>query len=1074
METVRRIQTTTPTLDFDVLTKALPKRARRTLVLTLLFLLTLVFVSLSNRPLVLKAAYLVRYTRDHTSANGTGLWQDYREWLESLANDKKYTAAFHQIPFAEESFFDLLSNLVGTLHFAVDHQFQRQPYVSNGYIGARIPNLGHGFAMDTPLSNDSEANNTLNGWPLFDQRFAGAFVAGFYNLQANTTKTNFPWLLQYGGESVISVVPQWTYLALSKDNYTLDPALSQSDWGSISEYSQTLSLNSGRVHTLFLWLDKYYVEYEVMANRAMSSLGTVTVSITNPTSGEIEVNFLNALDFDTSFRLSLVNQSYDGTGIYQVYSPEGVMDAFGATYATLTYDTQLEISTTWDQTDTQVLQNATLKVPAASKVVVNKLVGILTSDLDPQVCTSADSVLEAARTECLSHKSYSDLESSNDSEWQKLLGQSLSIEFPDDPLLTLTSRASIYHLLANTRPEATGVTAALGVTGLSSDSYGGMVFWDTDLWMLSALLPYAPLHSRSLVNYRLFTHDQAKQNLLSPLNTLDITDGAAYPWTSGRYGNCTATGPCFDYEYHLNAAIAFSAWKLYLEGSVGDDYLDSVAFPLISDAALFFSQYVKYNDTLGKYVTKNLTDPDEYANHIDNGAYTNAAIVSTLNIAQAVYTHLGKTQPKAFADIASNIYIPRSEDDENIILEYSGMPASVEVKQADVVMLTYPLEYGLDEMAAKENMKYYSMKQSSFGPAMTWPIFSAVSSIVLDSGCSSQSYLLKAVKPFLRGPYAQFSEQNDDDFIANNGTHPAFPFLTASGGFIQAVHGLFGLKYDYDVQDGKLDRFIRVDPAKLANLPNGVYLDGIKYMNLTLSMNLTDSGLQVTNHGLEDDKQSSNTTVRIQTSSRLGSLDYYVGLGETVDLSIYIPAQSLNNSLTECRNSIFSNITQGLAGDVLASINDGDNSTYWQAETANTSKILVDLLYNKTIRGCMINWGEMPPSYVTIKTTTSQFNTQYPFVDLTDALLSQVSFSPDDNKMMNETAAFNDIYSANITISEPYDEADYDKIIPLDSYNTTSFDFSNSSQSRFVLVEFGGLITPNKVGGAKIYDLNFT
>lgn len=1049
----------------------LPKRARRVLFMALLFSLTLLFVGMSNKSRFLKTSYLLQYLR-RQQMNDTNQWTEQRTRLETALDTDESRSAFDQIPFAEESFFDSTTNLLGTLHFAPVHQFQRQPYVSNGYIGARVPNLGHGFAVDSFPGNDS-SSNTVNGWPLFDHRFAGAFVAGFYDLQHNTTETNFPWLLQYGGESVISVVPQWTFLGLEFNGKTLDPRLPEDDWGQIDKYSQTLSLKTGKVTTQFLWQSTLYILYVLSANRAYSSVGTVSLTITNPSDQEVEVKITDELDFETSRRLDLVDQMHDGKGIAQIYSPMGVSDVFGATYSTLLYSNGLDTSSEMNQTDSKVFRVVKMKIPANSEVVIDKVVGIVTSDLDPVAYDSSDKVLDAAKNECLS-QGYGMLESANDSKWQELLGSSLAILFPDDALLTMASRASIFHLLANTRADANGVTAALGVTGLSSDSYGGMVFWDTDLWMLSALLPYAPEHSQSLVNYRFYTHNQAKANLMSPLNTLGIESGAAYPWTSGRFGNCTATGPCFDYEYHLNSAIVLSAWKLYLSGVVNDEYLTDVAFPLISDAALFFSQYVKYNDTLLQYTTKNLTDPDEYANHIDNGAYTNAAIVSTLNIAQAIYSHLRIEQPASFAKIAGAMYIPRSKDDNNIVLEYSGMPASVEVKQADVVMLTYPLEYGLDETVAEENMRYYSMKQASFGPAMTWPIFSAVSSIVLEAGCSSQSYLVKAAKPFLRGPYAQFLEQNNDDYDTNGGTHPAFPFLTASGGFLQAVHGLFGLKFDYEVKNNTVDRFLRVDAAQLSNLPNGVFLDGIRYMNLSLALNLTDAGLEVTNHGQMEGSNASSTMLHVKLGPRLGSQDYYIESGSSATLPVYSLKANLQDSLTECRKSIFANITQGVAGDVLALINDGDNSTYWQAETNDTSKILVDLLYNKTIKSGSINWGEMPPKSVSLYAPTQEFNSHVPEFDLIRSVLNGVSFNDQDSKRLSEATAFTKIFSTDVSISEPFNDEDYQKVILQNDYNTTSFFLPETRNARFVLVEFEGLLSPSDTGGARIYDLNFT
>ena len=65
--------------------------------------------------------------------------------------------------------------------------FEVQPYVSNGYIGQRIPVEGLGYKEFAPVG----AADGTNGWPLFDPRFTAAMVAGFYDQQDNTTGTNF-------------------------------------------------------------------------------------------------------------------------------------------------------------------------------------------------------------------------------------------------------------------------------------------------------------------------------------------------------------------------------------------------------------------------------------------------------------------------------------------------------------------------------------------------------------------------------------------------------------------------------------------------------------------------------------------------------------------------------------------------------------------------------------------------------------------------------------------------------------------------------------------------------------------
>lgn len=67
--------------------------------------------------------------------------------------------------------------------------FQAEPYVSNGYIGARLPAEGMGLRIHPAI--DYEDMNGTQGWPLFSLRQTASIVAGFYGLQDKTRGTNF-------------------------------------------------------------------------------------------------------------------------------------------------------------------------------------------------------------------------------------------------------------------------------------------------------------------------------------------------------------------------------------------------------------------------------------------------------------------------------------------------------------------------------------------------------------------------------------------------------------------------------------------------------------------------------------------------------------------------------------------------------------------------------------------------------------------------------------------------------------------------------------------------------------------
>lgn len=993
------------------------------------------------------------------------------------SRDNKHISA--QLQFSEGMFFNERTNTIGSLNFVKHHQFQRQPYVANGYIGARIPNLGQGYTYDLLSGfNDSKPEDLINGWPQFNRRFAGAFAAGFYNLLPKTNGTNFPWLEQHGLDSMISAIPQWTSLTLkSDDGHELDPALGSEYWGEISNYSQTLCFEDGIVSTLFKWMDKLNLRFNVTANKKHINVGTITVEIQNPSDLYMDLTVTDTLDLETSNNCKLHSLGTTKDGIFMMFSPLNVKGVFGAISSRLWTSSNHTLDTLSDSASSflKIQNNLRLELQPNETVVVHKFAGIVTTDLDPIKYSLANAVLEDA-TEATQIAILADLESDNKNSWKACLGQTLQSVFPDEPLLTLATRASIYHLHSNTRADAMGLTSALGVSGLSADSYGGQVFWDTDLWILMGILPFSPGITKSLLEYRHYTHQQAIDNIQSPSNPFQNTSGAVYPWTSGRYGNCTASGPCFDYEYHVNSAIAHSAFSLYLNGAVGEEFLRDQVFPIIDDAAQFYSTYVNFNDTLQKYTSHNLTDPDEFANNIDNGAYTNAAISKTIEHAVVLRRHFGLPVSNNFKHILENMYIPTSPDDERITLEYSNMPASAGIKQADVVMMTYPFEYVYETpQHAQANLDYYALKQVSTGPAMTNPIYSIVSSAILQTGCSAESYLMKSVQPYLRGPFAQFLEQSSDDYESNGGTHPAFPFLTAHGGFLQAIlYGILGIRFGYEIEHSKISRILEIKAHSLSMMPNGVFFPEVQYMNQSLSFNLSTSTLTIENNGRVAGNNESISGVKLKIRTKDDSFLYkFLQPNESFTIDVSARAPIRTESLTECGSAWFTNIDRGFAGDVMLLMHDGSNSTKWKAGRNSTTKILIDLKTSKTVEAGFINWGPLPPKNLRVYAEFCDLNETNPELQLGLDMLAKVSFGPRAKRRIQQDDIFREIYSSEILINAPYDELEAMKIKPVSRYNTTNFDLPKGIRTRFLLIEIDGIHDENVEGGAEVYSLDF-
>jgi hypothetical protein len=110
------------------------------------------------------------------------------------------------------------------------------------------------------------------------------------------------------------------------------------------------------------------------------------------------------------------------------------------------------------------------------------------------------------------------------------------------------------------------------------------------------------------------------------------------------------------------------------------------------------------------------------------------------------------------------------------------MNDSVVVKQADVALLAYPLDFQQDYSQAQKllDLDYYSNKQSPDGPAMTYSVFAVDANELSPSGCAAFTYTLAGIFPYIRAPWYQFSEQQVDDVNKNGGKYTyQFIFVTS-------------------------------------------------------------------------------------------------------------------------------------------------------------------------------------------------------------------------------------------------------------------------------------------------------
>ncbi len=353
--------------------------------------------------------------------------------------------------------------------------------------------------------------------------------------------------------------------------------------------------------------------------------------------------------------------------------------------------------------------------------------------------------------------------------WEELWKSNVTVE--GDARVTRDIRFALYHLYSFARK---GTAFSLSPMGLSGLGYNGHVFWDTELWMYPPLLMMQPDIAASLLDYRFERLEAAKQNAFA-----HGYDGAMFPWESAEDGSedtpvWALTGP---FEHHITGCIGWAFWKYY-EVTQDKYWLETKGYPVLKEIADFWASRVERNGP-GKYDINNVVAADEWAENVDNNAFTNAVAILSLQYATKASEVLGLTANPDWNHVAENIPILKFKD--GVIKEHATYKGE-EIKQADVNLLAHPLGMVTDADQIRRDLNYYEPVMSPTGPAMGSAILSILYNKLGDANKAadvfSYSYKRNEVPPF-----GVISE-------AAGGNNPYF--ATGAGGMLQAVLSGFG------------------------------------------------------------------------------------------------------------------------------------------------------------------------------------------------------------------------------------------------------------------------------------------
>ncbi|KAF2097185.1 putative acid trehalase [Rhizodiscina lignyota] len=979
-------------------------------------------------------------------------------WL-SLVYAETYNTRFKDVTWDNEN-WRITNTVLDQGHY------QSRLSLANGYFGINVAAVGPFFEVESPVYGDD-----ISGWPVFNRRQTFATISGFWDSQptANgaSNGTNFEWLNQYGGESIIAGVPHWGGLIVVSSGGSVLNATVPAE--QISGYSSVLDIGAGVHSWRYTWtpdgepaLD---IEYSMFVHKLYVNQAAVQLTITP--SRDANVTVVDVLNGDCAVRTTFVDKQFekDSATIWSAVKPRGIDNVEAYIYSTLAGDCEMsDRKQVVDEpyigaNESSIAQSVRIDLTAGQPSTIEKYIGAASSDAfkNPQQVARNASAAAAKM-------GISALLESHIREWDSTMSEDSvdDYSFPENGSLPndanivelqILSVTNPFHLLQNTVGQNAIAAAggneklninSISVCGLGSDCYAGMIFWDADVWMAPGLVVSHPEAAQQITNYRVAKHAQAKQNVKeaftsSQNETGKFTGGAVFPWTSARFGNCTGTGPCFDYEYHINGDIGLQLYNYWVASGDQDLWKNSL-FPVYDDIAYFFAELLTYDKKTGKYSLTNATDPDEYANHIDNPGFTMPLIYTHIENANNFRVRLGLPANKTWAEIAKNINIPVSES-ADIILEYSGMNGSIQVKQADVPLvddfLDYPNNFTLSDL------DYYASKQSPNGPGMTYGVYSVVANAASPSGCSAYTYEIYGNEPYVRGPWFQYSEQLIDDFTTNGGTHPAFPFLTGMGGANRvAVIGYLGFKFMPDS--------FNINPQLPPQIEN------LKFRTLYWqghAINATSNQTHTVLTRLPKSLKNANPAYNDKPINvTFGDGSKPISLPPNKSITIENRRQSYNltvpGNLAQCKPAYCPQ--SYVPGQLPIAAIDGAISTPWQPSDPNkTASVTVDLTSQpfQPVTGFYFDWAQNPPKSYSIS-------------------FSNASSMEAANAAASEKGAATVSSSAHIKVSSPYNASNADALVPYSSnYTSVTLDKPVWSGKYATLSVLGTQGSETDVGG---------
>ncbi|KAG5674373.1 hypothetical protein PVAND_004347 [Polypedilum vanderplanki] len=419
-----------------------------------------------------------------------------------------------------------------------------------------------------------------------------------------------------------------------------------------------------------------------------------------------------------------------------------------------------------------------------------------------------------------------DLLISHIKEWKKFWFD-FHIEIDGNDQLLRAFISSVFNIICNLPSENTNLPQQLPFYGLSptglsrggSDlsDYEGHIFWDTEIFMFFPIALINHNWAKNLLHYRYIMLQSARDNAKTT-----GYKGARFPWESAATG-IEVVQPDFEYigefQQHISGDISF-AMHQYFALTHDVEWVMKEGCEMAIEIAKFWESRVKFNEESGLYDIEHVMGPDEDHNNVTNNVYTNVVAKEALKFGSMIRTFCTNElnhhdANDKWIEIANKIKIIY-----DVTLDYhpqfEGYKVGTLVKQADAILIGYPLMFPMNESTRRNDLNFYVNCTRKSGPAMSFSMF-AINYLDIGDVKYANEMLEKSYKPYVRKPFNVWCETAEGENFASN-------FISGAGGFLQTIfNGFFGIHIHLD--------YLEIRKPYLPKGSNRMTVSGLLYLN---------------------------------------------------------------------------------------------------------------------------------------------------------------------------------------------------------------------------------------------------